>query len=178
MKTLGILILVGIAAFDMYAQQPSYTANLDFYVGTWKYENEQTGEVFVLKLRKTVNRSRECVVGAYTYKKNEQIVLDCMDQFSSTQKSPISMPVYATNSSITQNLVNPNKLRMFIIDFGKFCPNGDTKRTSSNELLLVSNAFPNKIRWILKNDRETSTVIEEIPPIEFSIPTDIILTKQ
>ena len=176
MKDLVILVLTGIFSINLYAQ---HTENLDFYVGTWKYENQQTGEEFVLKLRKTSyvlhnNVSPECVVGAYTYKKNGQIVTDCMDKFSLNLNI---MPVFATNSSQSSSSVNPNRLYMYVTDYGKFCPNGDTKRTRSNELLLESNASPNKIRWILKNDRGP-VLADEAPPEEFSIPVDIILTKQ
>ena len=171
MKTFLIIILVSVFSINLQAQ---HTANLDFYVGTWKYENQQTGEEFVLKLRKTVKYSDYCVVGAYTYKKNGQIVTDCMDKFSLNLDK---MPVFATNSQIIPDQVDPNKLRMFVSDFGKFCPNGDVKETLSNELLIISNATPNKIRWLLKNDR--GPVLEdEAPPEEFSIPVDIILTRQ
>jgi len=135
----------------------------------------------VLQLRKTSmlrkGVSHECVVGAYTYKKNGQIVTDCMDQFASTE-DPIGMPVFATNSNMNPSMSNPNKLRMFVTDFGKFSPNGKVKRISdNNELLLVSGAAPNKIRWILRNDGG-GYLPGEMPPEEFSIPTDIILTKQ
>jgi len=173
MKTLVIVIFTSIFSVNLQAQ---HTANLDFYAGTWKYENQQTGEEFILKLRKTFSSflSTECVVGAYTYKKNGQIVTDCMDKFSLNLNI---MPVFATNSYIDTVLVNPNRLYMFVTDYGKFCPNGDKKRTSSNELLLVSSATPNKIRWILKND-EGEGLTDELPPEEFSIPEDMILTKQ
>ena len=87
------------------------------------------------------------------------------------------MPVYATNAKINPTWVDPNKLWMFVTDFDKFSPNGNVKRTGSNELLLVSGTSPNKIRWILKND-EGECEASELPPYEFSIPTDIILTKQ
>ena len=181
MKIVAFLILTGFSIISLQAQRPVYTANLDFYAGTWKYENQQTGEEFVLKLRKTSfvdqNVTRECVVGAYTYKKNGLIVVDCMNQFSSTQTSPRNMPVYANNGSLYQDKVNPNELRMFVTDFGKFAPNGDTKRTRINELLLVSNASPNKIRWILKDDGGAFEA-NELPPNGFSIPEDMILIKQ
>ena len=101
-----------------------------------------------------------------------------MEQFSSTQTRHVSMPVFATNSHVNPSLVDPNKLRMSVIDFGKFLPNGKNKNTGSNELLLVSNASPNKIRWILKNDRGGELLEDEVPPDEFSIPTDIILIRQ
>jgi hypothetical protein len=89
------------------------------------------------------------------------------------------MPVYATNAFIDPSYVDPDRLRMNVVDYGKFSPNGMAKRTGSNELLLVSDAVPHKIRWILRNDRGGGFESEdEIPPLEFSIPTDMILTRQ
>ena len=173
MRTFFIIILAGIFSVNAFAQN---TANIDFYVGTWKYTNAQTGEEFTLQLRKTFNSYISCwsVVGAYTYKKNGQIITDCMNQYSLNLDV---MPVYATNSSQTPSLVNPNKLWMFVTDYGKFCPNGENKRTYSNRLEIVSGGTPNKIRWVLENE-EGDYLASEAPPNDFSIPTDIILTKQ
>jgi len=175
MKAVIILFLAGIS-FSLQAQ---HTANLDFYAGTWTYVNTQTGEEFVLKLRKTIEHrgSRECLVGAYTYKKNGKIVTDCMEQFSKTQ-SVYTMPILASNSSKNPSDVNPNWLWMFVDDYGKFCPNGAVKSTTSNSLEIVSSVSPQKIRWILKNDVGDEYLEDEAPPMEFSIPVDMILTKQ
>jgi len=186
MKTFLITALIGIWSFNLYAQNTlpqytSYTANIDFYVGTWRYENPQTGEEFILRLRKTSRiiplgtNATEYVVGAYTYKKHGQIVTDCMNKFD--QNLPVlDMPVCATNSSTDPSSIDPNKLRMYVSDFGKFAPNGDVKWTGSNELSIVSSTTPNQIHWILRNDR--GPVLEdEMPPFEFSIPTDMILTR-
>jgi len=179
MKTLITIILASVCSLSLYAQ---HTANLDFFVGTWRYENPQTGEEFILKLRKTSHLltpsdafATEYVVGAYTYKKSGQTIIDCMDKFDQNLHIH-TMPIRATNSVINQSWVNPNRLRMSVFDYGKFAPNGDAKRTGSNELLIVSSITPNQIRWILKNDRGP-VLEEEAAPLEFSIPTDIILTR-
>jgi hypothetical protein len=183
MKTLKTLILASVITAQLYAQQPKpiYTANLDFYTGTWLYENTKTGEEFILKLRKvsevTQGYPHESIVGVYTYKINGYIVTNCMDKFDSTQIRPVSMPVYVTNASWFQHAPDPNKLRMFVTDFNKLAINGHHKRTLSNELLLVSSGTPNQIHWILKND-SGEIFADEATPIEFSIPTDIILTRQ
>ena len=183
MRTFLIIILTGICSISVHAQT-LYTANLDFYAGTWKYENVQTGEEFVLKLRRTSivvpyynNSIRECLVGAYTYKKNGKIVMDCMDKFSLNLDPVNDMPVYATNAGNDPTYLTPNTLWAFVTDFGKFNPKGEVKRTTKNELWVVSDVSPNKLRWVLKNnDGETETHL--LFPEDFSIPTDIILTKQ
>ena len=175
MKTFLTIILAGLFAVNVFAQ---HTANIDFYVGTWKYTNAQTGEEFTLQLRKSFNSviSCWCVVGAYTYKKNGTIITDCMNMYL-LQIKENEMPVYATNSRNDPTWVNPNRLDMYVTDYGKFCPNGTNKRSRSNTLELVSSGTPNKVRWILKND-EGDYIASEAPPNDFSIPTDIILTKQ
>ena len=185
--------LIIAASFFFVNLQAQHSANLDFFVGTWKYENPQTGEEFILKLRKTsillthFTVETDLVVGAYTYKKNGQIVTDCMDKFDS-DIHVFMMPIDATNASINPAWVDPNRLRMVVRDYGKRAPNGDVKTSrNENELSVVSASHPNQIRWILREDRGQRFYIfleegeEEplcpIPPLGFSIPTDMVLTR-
>ncbi len=176
-----ILILMGMLTPQTQAQQTRYTANLDFFVGTWKYENEQTGETFTLRLRRvcdtTNNVIYEAVAGAYTHRPLDRRGVNCMDQFFSTSKSPVSMPVYATNFASRRKHLDYSKLRMYVTDYGLYAPNGDPKRVRQNELLVVSRDTPNQIRWILNDDLGGETIAEETPPPGFTIPTDIILRK-
>ena len=156
------------------ANAQSYTANLEFYVGTWRYTNASTGEEFTIQLRKTSRIHAEdgtidCLVGAYTYKKNGQIIVDCINQYNS-QIDPLDMPIYATNSTSEASYVKPDRLYMNVIDIGK------NKTTYSNEILIISGTDPKKIRWILRND-EGEYETQDLPPTEFSIPTDIVLSK-
>ena len=181
MKTLTTIVLAVFFAINLQAQ---HTANIDFFVGTWRYENPQTGEEFILKLRKISHLlmpsdpfPTEYVVGAYTFKRNGQIVTDCMDKFDSDVH-----PVRATNSTLRPSTVNPNRLRMSVSDYGKRAPNGSVKTTGdNNELLIVSATEPHQIRWILREDRGVRAIFEGeedgIHPLGFSIPTDIILTR-
>jgi len=176
--TIAITTVMALFSTSLYAQ---HTANIDFYEGTWKYTNSQTGEEFTLQLRKAFNSvtSSWCVVGAYTYKKNGTIVTDCMNKYLLPIKEN-EMPVYATNSSSNPNNVNPNRLGMFIVDYGRFSPNGTPKSTLDNVLEIVSSTTPYKIRWKIQNSEGEQVYFSttEIPPSDFSIPTDIVLTKQ
>jgi len=182
MKTFLTLILASICSLGLYA----HTANLEFFVGTWRYENPQTGEVFILKLRKTsyllthATVPTDYVVGAYTFKRNGQIVTDCMDKFDSDIHI-FRMPVRATDFVRDPDLLKPNRLEMSVLDFGKFAPNGDVKRAGFSELLIVSATEPHQIRWILREPRGPVFIFEGeedgIHPLGFSIPTDIILTR-
>ena len=185
MKNLIILIATLVFTSQARAQtqqlEPSNAMNLDFFVGTWKYENDQISETFTLRLRKVCDTSNnviyEAVAGAYTHFRLDRRGVNCMNEFFSTSKSPVSMPVYATNDASDRNAVNPNKLRMFVTDYGLYAPNGDAKRVYNCELSIVSKDSPQQIRWILKDDLGGLMLTEEVPPPGFTLPTDIILTK-
>ena len=185
MKNLIILIATLVFTSQARAQtqqlEPSNAMNLDFFVGTWKYENDQISETFTLRLRKVCDTSNnviyEAVAGAYTHFRLDRRGVNCMNEFFSTSKSPVSMPVYATNDASDRNAVNPNKLRMFVTDYGLRAPNGEAKRMYKNELLIVSKDTPNQIRWILKDELDGEMLTEEVPPPGFTLPTDIILRK-
>jgi len=171
-KAFIIISIVFMSVITANAQ--SYTANLEFYVGTWRYTNASTGDEFTIQLRKTSRvhvkyGTINCLVGAYTYKKYGQIIVDCINQYNS-QIDPLDMPIYATNSAFEASDVKPNRLYMYVIDIGK------NKTTFSNEILIISGTDPKKIRWILRND-EGEYETQDLPPTEFSIPTDIALTK-
>lgn len=171
-KAFIIISIVFMSVITANAQ--SYTANLEFYVGTWRYTNASTGEEFTIQLRKTSrvhveDGTIDCLVGAYTYKKNGQIIVDCINQYNS-QIDPLNMPIYATNRTFAASDVNPDRLYMYVIDVGM------NKTTFSNDILIISGTDPKKIRWILRND-EGEYETQDLPPTEFSIPTDIVLTK-
>ncbi len=153
---------------------PSNARNLDFFVGTWKYENKQTNETFLLRLRKASHTVYdtirdtviESVVGAYTYTKKRGV--DYMGMFQETSYRPTSMPVYATNHSNDENAVNPDKLRMKVSHGSGSNP----RKTYNNELSIVSRDIPNKIRWKLNEDDKKVLEDSFLP-----LPTDIVLTK-
>ena len=185
MKNLIILIATLVFTSQARAQtqqlEPSNAMNLDFFVGTWKYENDQISETFTLRLRKvrdTIHTTIiEGVAGAYTHFRMDRRGANCMDQFFLPSKSPSSMPVYATNDASDKNAVNPDKLRMRVTDYGLHASNGDAKRVYNCELSIVSKDSPQQIRWILKDDLGGLMLTEEVPPPGFTLPTDIILTK-
>ena len=168
-----IILLIAVMAVCSLADAQNYSANLDFYVGTWVYSDPSIGEEFTVKLRKTYRNDKyginHCLVGAYTYKKDGQIVSDCMVKFND-QVDALYMPIYATNSVLRQSLVNPNRLYMYLEDFVM------RKTTFSNEIEIISSTNPKQIHWILRND-EGEYETKDLPPDEFSIPTDVILTK-
>jgi len=86
------------------------------------------------------------------------------------QVDALYMPIYATNSALQQSDANPNRVYMFVEDVVM------RKKTFSNEIEIISSTDPKKIHWILRND-EGEYETHELPPDEFSIPTDVVLTK-
>jgi len=175
----AFLLLVTSNAFGQNIER-RYGANLDFYVGTWKYTNIATNEEFTIKLRKSIytgfNISYDCVVGTYTYKKNGSVILDNMNEFMIDRSVGLPAPIYASNARETISEPNPNKLRTFVDDYGILWPNSTLPKDGEGTITIVSTVNPKKIRWELK-DGEGPRIVGHHPPMGFSIPTDIILTK-
>lgn len=90
-------MLIVQIGFSQNLNQPLIT--LDHYVGTWKYENANTKETFVVKLKKVIRPekpmlpSRECIVGTYSYIKDGVVILDNMDKFNMTWTDIYTWPI-------------------------------------------------------------------------------------
>ena len=160
-----------------------YSANIDFYVGTWRYTNTPTNEEFTIKLRKAVHTSslsmirEECIVGAYILKKNGVVVLDNMNEFMNDRSvDGVDIPIYATNARETAAAVNPNMLRTTVLDYGILRPSSNVPKYGIGSITIVSTSNPKKIQWVLK-DPPGARIVGHSAPMGFSIPTDIILTK-
>ena len=189
-KTICIFTFLLLSIGSTYGQniKQLYSTNLDFYVGTWRYTNTATNEEFTVNLRKTVfisssldsdldMISEECIVGAYIYKKNGVVVLDNMDEFmNDISDEDVWIPVYASNANETASAVNPNKLWTTVEDYGILYPSSAHPKSGMGTITIVSEANPKQIHWTLK-DFEGARIAGHSPPLGFSIPTDIILTK-
>ena len=166
----------------MYGQsiERQYGANLDFYIGTWRYTNTTTKEEFTIKLRKSIYTaygiSQDCVVGTYTYKKNGVVVMDNMNEFMTDKSVGLPAPIYASNTRAAPSTPNPNELDTSIQDYGILWPDSTLPKSGLGTITIVSTSNPKKIQWQLK-DREGVRIEGLHPPMGFSIPTDIILTK-
>ena len=181
-KITYIFAFLLLSASSTYGQniRQWYTANIDFYVGTWRYTNTSTNEEFTIKLRKTVYTSsslvrRDCIVGAYTYKKNGAVVLDNMNEFM-IDRTEFPGPIYATNVRETAAAVNPNKLETTVQDYGILTPASGRPKSGRGTITIISTGNPKKIHWELK-DTEGARIVGHSAPMGFSIPTDIVLTK-
>jgi len=181
-RLIYIFTLLLLSSNTTYGQsiERRHGANLDFYVGTWRYTNTTTKEEFTIKLRKSVytayNISKDCVVGTYTYKKNGVVVLDNMSEFLIDKSVGLPAPIYASNAKGTISESNPNRLTASIQDYGILWPGSTLPKSGQGVITIVSTGNPKKIHWALK-DSEGIVIIDHTPPPGFSIPTDMILTK-
>ena len=174
-----MIIILSLVLVSSGIKSQGYTANLDFFVGTWTYTNEVTNEEFTLKLRKSVyinpldkyQDEKACLVGAYTYMLNGDIITDTMDEFGS-DKHALKMPLMATNFVRNISKLDSQKLRLTFKD-RKY-----NKYTLSSSLEIVSTS-PAKIRWTLTEDEgeEVYSPGETIKPNGFSVPVNMVLTK-
>ena len=179
MKTLFLSIATLLFSITGYAQ--INFANLDFFVGTWKYEDSVTGDELTVKFKRSHylsprNEIIYCIVCAYTYKKYGSVVTDCMNKFDAPLE-PHAMPIYASNTSTHLNLNELGWLYMFFDDYGRFSPNGTMKRTHNNQLVVLSRYSPYQIQWTLEDQGGFFTA-DEMPPDDFSVPANVVLTKQ
>ena len=182
-KIIYIFIFLLLSICSTYGQsiEQRYSANLDFYVGTWRYTNTATNEEFTIKLRKSVytayNISKDCVVGTYVYKKNGVVVLDNTSEYMNDRSvEGVSIPIYATNARAAAAAVNPNKLETTILDYGILRPSSNVPKYGMGSITIISTGNPKKIQWVLK-DPPGARIVGYSAPMGFSIPTDIILTK-
>ena len=154
-----------------------YGANLDFYVGTWRYTNTTTKEEFTIKLRKSIhtayNAKKDCVVGAYTYKKNGVVILDNMNEFLIDKAVGLPGPIYASNAKANISDSNPNELYLSVRDYGLV--SDGVPKYGIGSIIIVSTSNPKKIRWILEDPEGVYIQGHWLPG--FSIPTDAIFTK-
>ena len=174
-----MIIMLSLILVSSGIQSQGYTANLDFFAGTWQYINKATNEEFTLKLRKSVyinpldkyQDEEACLVGVYTYKVNGIIVTNTMDEFGSDIHA-LKMPVIATNFVRNISKLDSQKLWLTFND-RKY-----NKNTLSSSLEIASNS-PAKIRWTLTEDEgeEVYSPGETIKPNGFSVPVNMILTK-
>jgi hypothetical protein len=182
MKTKSIILLFLVCynlnySFSQRAtKRQSFTTNLEAYQGTWVYKSGT--EIFRVCFKIGSIDSDEsrifgaCLLGDYYYSKNNVV----LDSYSASaiplvynDQSREQVIIYASNGKVESvNYARPNELYMEFYDKQK------KKKVYSGEILLIS---PTKIRWILKDD-EGDYDEEDWVESGFSVPSDIILTKE
>jgi len=169
-----ILLLFVFFCLETYSQRQICTKNIDAYVGIWEYKS--TTEIFRIIINKSTidiaDFFADCLLGDYYYKKNNVVVNDYDSgkniPSTYTRETSSNVIIYATNAfhCEREDRVTGNSLRM------SFRDEYLNKHTASGEIHLLS---PNSIRWIL--EEEEGEYVGEAPPLGFSVPTDVIMTR-
>ena len=190
MKNIIKLLLLMIAATSCKAQntyslssfQPKHLRNNNYikdtqniynnFAGTWQWTNGNS--TFTIKLQKVEywkmpndNYYKDLIMGGYKYIENGNLVVDNLT-FTTAFPSAQTVSSFAEILGST-SYPNINKLTLFVSDVikGKSC---------MAELTLIPGSTP-QIIWHLHDYENYRPASQGNKPLDFSIPTDVTLTK-
>ena len=159
---------------------PAQNIDLDWYVGTWKYENASAGDELIIKLKKsqftnlpTFGGSVEnCLVGVYRFKKNNQLWIDKLDTFNENLV-PFSCPI---TINLGKNILN---LLLCVTDYTIVNGRGEYKTINVPSRIEYNSSAPKTIKWKIVVEEQEYFYYAQIDrfPEGTNLPTDIILTK-
>lgn len=175
MKRIYLLLILVFACMEMLAQ-----ANYDAFVGTWVYQKNDT--VFKIKLQKGTmiyktikNLNGIKIFGGYSLSVKGIVKEDYIKTMPITWDASILPPsgniyIYAYSDS-------PNYLGFTFYDQRKQHINGTG--IPAGEMHLIA---PNKLHWTLNEEEGLWAMLEgsgeDMTPRGFSVPTDVIMTKE
>ena len=110
MKKVILIVFSILFSISLSAQEITpipLGGSLDLYVGTWKYENSETNEVFIIKLKKfdnftaLVSNFGTVLIGEYYHSKNGIILYDNLDYVSTitTNNQAIKTSILCTHKN-------------------------------------------------------------------------------
>ena len=166
--TLIIIVLFTAAATTAICAQTE--RDLKEFVGTWKYENPDSCEVFIIKLKIIDHPSYgKRVHGNYSYSKNNVIIEDNLHQFdtlTNTNLFPIDLTPWRSYPSTKLSL-------SFFDETHEYCSHPYTSFVE-----LIDEKKETKLRWFMEiGGTYVYEHDEEMPPNHFSVPSDVIFTK-
>ena len=182
-KIIVLLSIILLCGLSVKAQNfLSYKDSLDIYEGTWKYENTQTKEIFIIKLTQFTDHSQSNVrygyLGTYSYYKNSSEVVN---------SHGIKMPL----NYLTAYYSIPLEVT-FKIPIALYCMGGASKlclgfhdltykkyEAGGYVQLLSTKAGDEKLLWYPQNGEGVRTYIVGEPeePDGFSVPVNVVMTK-
>ena len=172
----SILLIIAIIAILFITSTTTATyaqteRDLKDFVGTWKYENPDSCEVFIIKLKIVDDPYWEKLVcGNYSYSKNNVIIENNLQQFDTLGELAL-FPIYLFPSNTSSN--TKHTLSFSDRTYGAYaCP-----YTSFVELIHEKKDI--KLRWYMEEGEGAIAYEpdEVIPPDGFSVPSNIIFTK-
>ena len=172
-----LIILLFCFSITYISAQP---ANLDWYVGTWKYENTSTGEELIIKLKRSQftelpifgSEIVDCLVGVYRYKANNQIIVDKLNLFN-LDLEPYDCPItLSSRKSISL-------LSLSVIDYSITNGRGKFKSINVPSTVEYISSSPKTIKWKLVVVEQEYFYYEQIDrfPEGTNLPREVILTK-
>ena len=190
MKTIKIILLLLVVTTGSLMGQKSVlpTKNLDAYVGTWVYQNNDT--IFKIRLQKGQKIGRSDIYnglyGGYYLSVKGKIIENYWGELpvywdSSKKTRPDNLYIWASNHSYTLNEIDPNYVSVWFYDQRKKHFGG--KGISGGYIHLLS---PTKIHWKLnealgiwnETEGDESITDAERQPIGFSVPDNVIMMKE
>ena len=176
---LGIMLLCGLSARAQNSL--SYKDSLDIYEGTWKYENANTKEIFIIKLKEFTDHKDNDVnynfFGTYSYSKGGVEI---------TNTHNVSLPLKYLNNYTDIPL---NELSNVPIWIDCWCAKKSglyfmDKKYNKNEgggyvQLLSTKAGDEKLLWYPQNGEGVRAYVTGEPeePEGFSVPVNVVMTK-
>ncbi len=174
MKRICMILVFVLACIEVFSQ-----ANYDAFVGTWVYQKNDT--VFRIKLQKGIVKTSIAaysnVFGGYylcvkgIVKENYIKTLPTIWDVKMSTSAP-SYNIYIDASSNT-----PNYLGFTFYDQRKKHING--KGIPGGKMRLIA---PNKLHWTLDEEDGLWAILEgsgeDMTPRGFSVPADVIMTKE
>ena len=184
MKKITVILFLCISTITGYSQNEIF----DYYVGSWKWENIQTGDSFELVLKKgsaVISESfgggtEDCIIGAYKYVKNGMTFIDKISELGKNYDDAIWYPIWA---EMPENIKD---IMYFIVqDYKKTNSYGEAKVMGGDGVCRLEyvSSSPKRIRWDLTRvdtggwDELWAVDERQIFPEGTSLPTNIILTK-
>ena len=189
MKTFRIIVLLLVLGINATAQEnQNFAKILDTYVGTWVYQKNDT--VFKIKFQKGqqlwTKKTANGLYGGYYLSVRGEVLENYMSGFPvywdfSKDPRPNNMYIWVSNHSLRLDDINPNYVSVWFYDQRKRHFGG--KGITGGYIQLLS---PTKIRWKLDeltgiwNETEGDESISDAGrrPIGFSVPDDVIMTKE
>lgn len=183
-----LLLLVVTTSSLMGQKRVLSTKNLDAYVGTWVYQNSDT--IFKIKLQKGQEVGRAEIYnglyGGYYLSVKGKIIENYWGELpvywdSSKEPRPNNLYMWVSNHSQSLGYIKPNYVSVWFYDQRKKHFGG--KGISGGYIQLIS---PTKIHWKLneslgiwyETEGDESITDAECQPIGFSVPDDVIMTKE
>ena len=189
MKTFKFILLALVVSNTITAQKNVRpTTNWDSYEGTWIYQKNDI--IFKIKLQKGQEAWRNDLInglyGGYYLSVRGEVLENYMSGFPvywdfSKDPRPNNMYIWVSNHSLRLDDINPNYVSVWFYDQRKRHFGG--KGITGGYIQLLS---PTKIRWKLDeltgiwNETEGDESISDAErrPIGFSVPDDVIMTKE